>query len=596
MKTTMNNAPAGSSHRAYQPNIPALLIEQAEQALAADLAPLERTVFDAAPDGILVVDTQGHILAANPALARLCGREPWALIGQPLDVLLPMDARDRHQAYLRRFFADPHPRPMGAVTSLELRRADGTLVPVDIALGVGVYEGRPCAVAFVRDVTETRRLTERLQHLAAHDPLTGLANRAQLRARLHDALVAAQRSGHTMALLLLDLDDFKRINDVHGHPAGDAVLQAVAERLRASVRTDDVVARLGGDEFAVLLPRVDGPADALRVADKALLALRRTPITVADLALEVDGSAGVACGPQDGADIEALLRAADLALYTSKAQGSGQPVRYAPALAQALDERTRIHDRLRHALRRGGLRLHYQPQVHARTGAVTGLEALLRWTDAELGPVPPARFIPVAESTGLMLALGDWVLQEACHQWRIWADQGWRVPIAVNVSAVQLRQEGFAAQVRDVLQQHGMNPACLELELTESVAMADATHARRVMGELAALGVRLALDDFGTGHSSLAVLRQLPVHRLKIDRSFLQRIPQDSTDVVLVRGVLALARTLGLQVVAEGVETEGQWAFLRRHRCPVYQGWWFAPALAANEVLPLLAKVGLQTA
>jgi len=593
---TMKGALAKSGKRAYQTNIPQLLIEQAEQALAAELPPLERIVFDAAPDGILVVDTQGRILAANPAMARLCGREPSALIGQPLDVLMPMTARSRHHAHLQRFFADPHPRPMGAVASLELRRADRVQVPVDIALGVGEYHGQPCAVAFVRDVTETRRLTERLQHLAAHDPLTGLANRAQLRARLHHALAAAQRSGHTMALLLVDLDDFKRINDVHGHPVGDAVLQAVAERLRAGVRTDDVVARLGGDEFAVLLPRVDGPADALRVADKVLLALQCAPVTVGDLRLEVGGSVGVACGPQDGADIEALLRAADLALYASKAQAAGQPVRYAPAQAHALDERARIHDRLRHALRHGGLSLHYQPQVDVRTGAVSGLEALLRWTDAELGSVPPARFIPVAESTGLMLALGDWVLQEACRQWRVWADHGWRVPIAVNVSAVQLRQEGLAAQVRDVLQRHRMDPACLELELTESVAMADAAHACRVMTELAALGVRLALDDFGTGHSSLAVLRQLPVHRLKIDRSFLRRIPQDSTDVVLVRGVLALARTLGLQVVAEGVETEGQWAFLRRHRCAVYQGWWFAPAVAANEVPPLLAKAGVQAA
>jgi EAL domain-containing protein (putative c-di-GMP-specific phosphodiesterase class I) len=289
---------------------------------------------------------------------------------------------------------------------------------------------------------------------------------------------------------------------------------------------------------------------------------------------------------------EALLRAADLALYASKAQAAGQPVRYAPAQAHALDERARIHDRLRHALRHGGLSLHYQPQVDVRTGASPGWRPCCAGPMPSWGSVPPARVIPVAESTGLMLALGDWVLQEACRQWRVWADHGWRVPIAVNVSAVQLRQEGLAAQVRDVLQRHRMDPACLELELTESVAMADAAHARRVMTELAALGVRLALDDFGTGHSSLAVLRQLPVHRLKIDRSFLQRIPQDSTDVVLVRGVLALARTLGLQVVAEGVETEGQWAFLRRHRCAVYQGWWFAPALAANEVPPLLAKAG----
>lgn len=570
------------------PGIPDVLIEQAELALQQELKPLERAVFDAAPDGILVVDRQGIVVGANPALQRLAGYREGDLLGRPLDLLLPESARGVHGGWLRHYFQHPKTRPMGQVPDLLLCRADGRLVPVDVALGLGVWRNEPCAVAFVRDVTETRRLTERLQHLAAHDALTGLANRAHLLTQLRQAMAAAQRHGHTAALLLLDLDDFKGINDTHGHPVGDRVLQRVAERLRQTVRTDDVVARLGGDEFAVLLPRVDSPADALRVADKLLVALGR-PLPIEGLQLAVGGSIGVACCPQDARDPDALMRDADLALYAAKADGRQQPARYAPALSRAMDERARLHDRLRHALRHGGLALHYQPQVDVRGGAVVGVEALLRWTDPELGAVPPARFIPVAEATGLILPLGDWVLQEACRQLRAWADQGLHLRVAVNLSPQQFRQPALAAQVRDLLRGHGVAPAQLELEITESQAMTDAQQARRTLAALADLGVTIALDDFGTGHSSLAVLKQLPVQRLKIDRSFLRHIPQDNTDVVLVRGVLALARTLRREVVAEGVENAAQLAFLRRCRCPVYQGWLYAPALPAGELTSRLA-------
>lgn len=567
----------------HDSGIPESVIEQAQYALARELGPLARTVFEAAPDGILVVDRRGIIVGANPQLLRLTGYDEAGLLGQGLDVLLPPAARSRHAQWVRQYFAQPWERPMGRVDDLALRRADGTLVPVDIALGQGIWHGQACAVAFVRDATTTRRLADRLQHQAAHDALTGLANRAQFLQRLRDAATAAQRQGHTAALLLLDLDDFKVVNDSYGHPVGDSVLQRVAERLRENVRTDDLVARLGGDEFAILLPRVESPADALRVADKLLIALG-PPVSVEALRLTVGGSIGVACCPQDALDADTWMRNADLALYAAKSGGRQQPARYEPALSHAVSERARLHTRLHHALRYGGLKLHYQPQVSVRDGSVVGVEALLRWTDAELGMVPPARFIPVAEATGLILPLGDWVLREACRQQRAWLDQGLQVRMGVNLSPQQFRQPALAAQVRDLLQQYGVPPALLELEITESQAMSDPEQARRTLTALADLGVGIALDDFGTGHSSLAVLKQLPVQRLKIDRSFIRQVPEDTTDSLLVRGMLSVARALRRDVVAEGIEHPEQLAFLRRCRCPVYQGWLFAPAISPEEL------------
>lgn len=422
-----------------------------------EAARVERAMLTAAPDGILLVDANGTILLANPAVHALTGHAPEALLGQTLDVLLPPAVAARHRQWVQAYFRAPTARPMGRVPNLCVRHRSGHDVPVDIALGVCEVAGMPCAMVFMRDVTEQRRLVERLQHLAAHDPLTGVPNRAQLRERLAQAVAAALRHGHTAALLLLDLDDFKGINDTHGHPVGDAVLQCVAERLREALRTDDLVARLGGDEFAVLLPRVESPADALRVADKLLIALGR-PLSVHGLELAVGASIGVACCPQDAGDADDLMRDADLALYAAKADGRQQPARYTPALARAMDERALMHERLRHALRNGGLALHYQPQVDVRHGHVIGVEALLRWTDPELGSVPPARFIPVAEATGLILPLGDWVLQEACRQLREWARLGISWPIAVNLSPQQFRQPALVAQVRGLLQSHGVSP------------------------------------------------------------------------------------------------------------------------------------------
>lgn len=585
----------GVESRPREPKMPCWLAERAETDQRQQMQALERVVFDTAPDGIAAVNRDGVIVAVNPALLRLTAYgSAEALIGRTLDILLPFAARQRHGQWVQHFFRQPQHRPMGQARNLVIQRADGTTVPVDIALSLCQWQGQPLAVAFVRDVTEQQQLIEQLQYAAQHDPLTGLANRVQLRAWLQRAAQAAQQQNHCAALLLLDLDDFKSINDAYGHAVGDRILQVVAQRLRAVVRTDDLVARLGGDEFALLLPQVGSPSDALRVADKALMALGSS-VRIDALDLGIGGSIGVACCPQDASDADMWLRHADLALYAAKADGRQQSARYSPALSRAMDERARLYERLRRALREDALALHYQPQVDVRTGAVIGFEALLRWNDPELGSVPPGRFIPVAEATGLILPLSDWVLREACRQLQAWSEQGLRVRVAVNLAAQQFRQPALVAQVRDLLQTYRVDPALLELEITESQAMEQPEQALRTLQALAKLGVSIALDDFGTGHSSLALLKQTPVHKLKIERSFVHKLPQDTTDTVIVRGVLSLARALRMGVVAEGVETADQLAFLRRCRCPIYQGWLFAPALPAEDATALLAQAGLHT-
>ena len=546
-------------------------------------AELGEAIVAAAPDAVLLVDAQGTIVLANAAVQGLTGHPPQALVGCPLDELLPFGLAGWHRQWVQQFFRHPHSRPMGRVPNLRLRHRDGHEVPVDVALGVCEVAGARCAVVFMRDVTEARRMAEALRHQATHDALTGLVNRAQLHELLRLSVLQAQRGGRRGAVLLVDLDDFKGINDGYGHVAGDRVLIEVARRLRASVRGADVVARLGGDEFVVLLSEVTDGAAAERVAAKLLQALAQ-PFALDHAEVGLGASVGVALFPDDAADAEALLRCADLAMYTAKEAGRRGVARYAPAMAAALDERVRVHERLQHALRHGGLQLHYQPQLDLSDGRVRTVEALLRWHDPVLGAVPPARCIAVAESSGLIVPLGDWVLEQACRQARGWRAQGAEVRVAVNLSPQQFRLGDLPQRVQGALQRHGLPGAALELEITESQAMADPVQARATLQQLMAQGVQLALDDFGTGLSSLAQLKRLPLHRIKIDREFVRGIPHDATDGAVVRGVARLARLLRLQTVAEGVETQAQRWHLRRHGVDAIQGWLLAPALPGHEV------------
>lgn len=550
---------------------------------------LERTAIDAAPDGVLMVGEDGVILKANPAMELLCGYSQTELVGHSVNIFLPERLREKHTHLIEGYFLHPVTRPMGMVRQLQLRRSDGSSVPVDIALGQCIVEGEPAAVVFIRDMTEVRRMQEDMQYQATHDSLTGLVNRWMFGQHFEQAIQRASRSGRPLALLLLDLDDFKAINDAHGHAVGDQVLMEVARQLRGALRAGDVLSRLGGDEFTVLLPDLPSLAHAQQVADK-LQRLLSAPCRLQGCEVSVGASIGLACYPFDARDSETLMRYADMAMYAAKGKGRGTSAAYAPHMSQALAEKNQLHDRLKQALERGELELHYQPQVDVARGDIVGVEALLRWTDPVLGPISPDRFIPVAVSSGLIQPLGDWVLETACRQSSQWSQAGTPVRISVNLSAQQFRHTQLVDHLAEMIDKHGMSPELLELEITETEAMAEPETAREVLLRLRELGVSIALDDFGTGYSSLSYLRLLPVSRLKIDREFTRHIMTHPDDATLVRAVIALAHTLGLPVVAEGVETEGQLQFLRQHHCEVFQGWLYSKAVPADEVTMLLRE------
>ncbi len=550
-------------------------------------ASLALAALDAAPDGILIVDDTGTILQANPAIENLTGYSAQELIGQSVSVFLPPEMRSKHNQLVKNFFLHPVSRPMGMVGQLQLMRKDGPAVPIDISLGHCKTDQRTAVVVFVRDMTEVKRLQEDMHYQATHDGLTGLVNRWMFMQYFEQAIQRARRSGNMLALLVLDLDEFKDINDSQGHAAGDEVLVEVARRLRIGLRAGDVIARLGGDEFTVLLADVTSIEHIELVVQKLLSGLSaRCQLKVGEVRL--GASIGIATYPQDAEDSGTLMRFADMAMYEAKAHGRGTHAVYRPAMSEALSQRSQIHQRLELALSMQTLELHYQPQVNVDSGAIVGVEALLRWNDAELGSVPPDRFIAVAVATGLIHPLGDWVMETACRQASAWARQGTPVRISVNLSAQQFRQTHLPSRLQELLSLHGTPADLIELEITETEAMADPDTARHVFERLCALGFSIALDDFGTGYSSLSYLRLLPVSRLKIDREFIRQVTHNADDAVLVRAVIAMAHTLGLPVVAEGVELSEQLEFLRSNHCEAYQGWLFARALPADEITRML--------
>ncbi|RIH79126.1 putative signaling protein [Calidithermus terrae] len=423
-----------------------------------------------------------------------------------------------------------------------------------------------------------------LSHMAHHDQLTGLANRTLFEAQLREAIARAEREDHLVGVLFIDLDHFKAVNDTLGHDAGDELLVAVAQRIRATVRASDTVARLGGDEFTVVLSQLSEAKAAERVVSKLLGALSE-PFTVAGRSLFVTGSIGIALYPRDGLDASTLQRHADAAMYQAKAAGrNGFRVFRPEYTAQAL-QRLELEQDLRKALHQGELEVHYQPQFSLDDRRVTGVEALLRWRHPKHGLVLPARFIPLAEESGLIVPIGSWVLQQACRQ-----AASWRTRVAVNVSAIQFCRADFADVVASTLAETGLSPQQLELELTESTVMRDAEESLRQLERLQALGVRIAIDDFGTGHSSLGLLRSLPIDAVKIDRSFVAGLPTSASNLALVRAILTLAEAFGLEVVAEGVETAVQQDTLSQMGCHLAQGYALAMPVSAEEMGRILER------
>lgn len=478
-----------------------------------------------------------------------------------------------------------------------LVRRDGSDVPIEDSVApihdrAGLATG---AVIVFRDVSTARAMALQMAHAAQHDVLTGLPNRMLLNDRIGHAIALARRQMRKVAILFLDLDGFKHINDSLGHPIGDKLLQSISKRLVDCVRGADTVSRQGGDEFVVLLSTIDQSEDAAITARRMLKAVAETH-SIDSHDLHITASIGVSVYPDDGLDAETLTKNADTAMYQTKENGRQGYRFFKPAMNVRAVERQSVEEGLRHAVERREFALHYQPKSNLRTGAITGVEALIRWRHPTRGMMMPAQFIPIAEDCGLIVPIGAWVLREACSQARAWADAGLpQTTMAVNVSAMEFKNEKFLAELFAIVAETGMDPRTLELELTESVLMKRVEAMASVLHILRERGVRVAIDDFGTGYSSLSYLRKFPVDALKIDQSFVRQISTTGDDTTLVTAVIGMARNLKLRSIAEGVETLEELEFLREHHCEEAQGY-FLGRPAPPEQIAKLFKVRMPPA
>lgn len=440
------------------------------------------------------------------------------------------------------------------------------------------------------DISRRIAFEAKLKHQASHDVLTGLANRSLFFDRIAQAIIHAGRVDRVVMVMLIDLDRFKLINDSLGHGVGDELLKVISRRLSENTRPGDTVARLGGDEFALMMSDMADEADAAFVAEN-ILGVLAEPMTVGGHDLVVRASIGISVFPRDGSEVSALLKNADSAMYQVKESGRNSFRFYTPEMNDRMIERLDMEAGLRNALKRGELRLYYQPKVELESGRVVGAEALMRWIHPVLGVVPPSEFIPVAEDTGMILSIGEWAIEEACRQISAWRNEGCAViSLSINLSAGQLRQEHLSDMVESALAKNGVSPEHLELEVTESAVMQNPEAAIAIMNKLKRIGIGISLDDFGTGYSSLNYLKRFPVDTLKIDQSFIREIASDPNDAAIVHSVITLAHSLNRKTVAEGVETQAQLEFLSRNRCDQIQGFLFSPPLPAEEFIALLRE------
>jgi diguanylate cyclase (GGDEF)-like protein/PAS domain S-box-containing protein len=550
---------------------------------------LAAKVFESSLDAVFITGADFRMLAANPACERLTGLAQVQLMGTA--------ARD--------MFQDPHDLALFARIALHLetdgfwegevwRKTEGSATPRAVQVSwVLLRDDQGAAVqsiCFFRDLTEKHAAQQRIETLAYRDVLTGLPNRLLLTQRVEFALRMAERNGGNFAVLFLDLDRYKNIHDSMGHAFGDRVLVEVADRIKMCLRDVDTLCRLGGDEFVVFLQEADAHG-AETGAQRILDALSR-PFQIEEMSFSVGCSIGVALYPEDGKTLDALIQFADTAMYRVKEHGRGNFRFYQPQMNVDVLSRMKMDHAMRQAMQQNRFRLFYQPQVALGTGALVAAEALARWTDPDMGEVGPAVFIPLAEETGFIITIGNWVLDEAVRQARLWQDAGQAVTVSINVSALQFQQADFVQRVGNALRASGLRPGLLELELTESILLKDAEEALARLHSLAGLGVALSIDDFGTGYSSLSYLKRFPISKLKIDRSFVTGLPDDEGDRAIVSATIGMALALKLDVVAEGVETEAQRQYLLGLGCASFQGYLCSPALPAEAFEALVSTLG----
>jgi diguanylate cyclase (GGDEF)-like protein/PAS domain S-box-containing protein len=566
-------------------------------------------VFETSGEGILIVDAERRVLTANAAFSRHTGYELQDVIGENPTLVLPAIAAPGAGVSL---WSSVDLRGLWH-GEMPVRRRNGSEYPAWImvsavrqAVGAALRQSgnhapvRPAGGEISHyiftsiDISDRKKSEQRIQFLAEHDVLTELPNRSLCTERLRLAMQQAKRLGHRVAVLFIDLDRFKDINDTLGHHMGDGLLCSVAQRLQESVRVGDTVSRMGGDEFVVVLSGVADIDEVTHIVQERLIPRVRQPHRVSGVEMHVSCSVGIAVYPDDGSDIDTLMRHADTAMYQAKSAGKDGARFYTAAMTERARARMALDGALRRALDLAQFRLHWQPRVRAADNGLAGVEGLIRWQHPDLGMVPPADFIALAEETGLIVPIGAWVIEEACLQIARWRDAGLPpMGVSINLSAVQLRNEALIGVVKEALERHAVPHGTLELELTESMVMEDAEGNLRQMHALRALGVSLSIDDFGTGYSSLAYLNRFPIDKLKIDRSFVHDMLVDRTDRAITMAIIGLGHTLGLKVVAEGVERAGEAAMLREASCDELQGYLFARPMPADD-LEAWARARLQ--
>ncbi|AOT72151.1 EAL and GGDEF domain-containing protein [Geosporobacter ferrireducens] len=538
-------------------------------------------VFENTIEGVVVTDIEGTIQWVNPAFSKITGYSESEAIGKNPRILKSQRHDDK---FYREMWKDLKRKGQwqGEIWN---RRKNGETYPEWLTISAIKDESGKTIqyVSVFNDITERIKREEHIKYQAYHDALTGLPNRSLLYDRLSIAIAHAHRSGKMIAVMMLDLDRFKRINDTLGHPVGDILLQEVGRRLVNCLREGDTVSRLGGDEFAVILEDIHSVESVIKVAQKILRKMDK-PVRIKAHDLHISTSIGISLYPADGQDVDTLLKHADTAMFQAKQGGRNQHRLYTPKMNDKALQRLAMENELRKALEREEFLIYYQPKLDLSSGRVVGAEALVRWKHPQLGFLSPVEFIPLAEETGLIKPLGDFVLRTACLQNKRWQDSGVKkICISVNLSAVQFQQKNLLHKVTNCLSEVGLDPCYLELEITESSAIQNPQLTIKVLKEFKRLGIQLSIDDFGTGYSSLGLLNQLPLDKLKIDKSFIKDITSDKDNQAIVSAIIAMSRNLGIKVVAEGVETIDQMLYLKNHQCDQIQGYLISPPIPAED-------------
>ncbi|MCG7909809.1 MAG: EAL domain-containing protein [Candidatus Thiodiazotropha taylori] len=574
--------------------------EAAEEVLAIEGARFTN-VIDTAFDAVITADGSGRIVSWNQQAREVFGYDERFVLGLRLfQLILPPEAFVKIEHELKPIFDNRGNRPSRLRLETVGQRKNGQEFPLELAISSSTVGSQPMLSIFARDITERKRWDEKIRYLAYCDSLTDLPNRQAFKEQVCKAINTAKRHGRIGAVLYLDLDEFKRINDTLGHDIGDMLLQNITKRLVEQVRVSDTIsfspgqfagkniARLGGDEFTVLLDEIEEPEDAAIVA-KRVQTVIASSYNLNGHDVYVTPSIGIAIFPRDGRDVEELLKNADTAMYHAKAVGKNNFQFYTEQMNALAATRLKLEGKLRKALVSKEMELYYQPQIDMRTGQLVSAEALLRWNQPELGMIPPDEFIPIAEETGMIIELGEWVLNEACRQNKAWQDAGHQnIRVAINLSSMQFIQRDLSHKVDNSLRSSGLDPKYLEFEITESILMRNVNETIATLNEFKMMGINISVDDFGTGYSSLSYLKRFPLNSLKIDRSFIRDIPENADDVTITSAIIAMAHQLNLGVVAEGVESQRQLDFLHQQGCEMAQGYFFSKPLPAEEFEAML--------